>query len=75
MRNQNEMQTWVLSVPLLEPKKSLLGRSKADRASTLLSLPVIRFIRENRGLTIAVSLGILVAVWLAANDRGRAHRR
>lgn len=41
----------------------------------LLANPVIRFIRDHRELAIGGSLGLLVAVWLTANYRGRSHRR
>lgn len=52
------------------------ARSAGDEAgSSLLAHPVIRFIRENRALAIGGSLGLLAAVWLAANYRGRAYRR
>ncbi|MBK9362697.1 MAG: hypothetical protein IPM99_17020 [Rubrivivax sp.] len=59
----------------LSPAGPETRMAPAESRSSLLSHPVIRFIRENRGLTIAASLGVLVAVWLGANFRGRAHRR
>lgn len=44
-------------------------------AGGVLAHPVVRFIRENRALSIGASIGLLAAVWLTANYRGRSRRR
>lgn len=46
----------------------------ADSRKSLLSNPVVRYIRENRALVIGVSLGLLAAVWLAAGFSMRRRR-
>lgn len=43
--------------------------------SSLLSHPVVRFIRENRALSIGASLALLAAVWFTTHYRGRQGRR
>ncbi|HNU11836.1 MAG TPA: hypothetical protein PKJ45_10825 [Rubrivivax sp.] len=50
------------------------GDSPRASGSGLLANPVVRFIRENRGLSIGASLGLLAAVWLTANYRSRRRR-
>jgi hypothetical protein len=49
------------------------SRSSEPRES-LLSNPVIRFIRENRVLVVMTSLGILLAIWGTANFSMRRSR-
>lgn len=58
------------------------GRRHADERGapsqpreSLLSNPLVRWVRENRTLTIAVSLIALAAVWLTANLSVRRGRR
>lgn len=41
---------------------------------SLLNLPVIRFIRENRALTVGGAIGLLAAVWLTMNLPSRGRR-
>lgn len=50
------------AAPTSEPRRSLLHN------------PVVRYIRENRGLVIGVSLGLLATVWLAASFSMRRRR-
>lgn len=40
----------------------------------LLSNPVVRYIRENRGLIVSASLAVLIAVWLTASFSMRRSR-
>lgn len=49
------------------------ARSSGPRES-LLSHPVIRYIRENRGLVLGGSFTLLAAVWLTANFSLRSRR-
>lgn len=48
----------------------------ADTAPpSILSNPVIRFVRDHRELSLGAAVGVLVAVWLATNFRSRNRRR
>lgn len=57
------------------------GRSSAGAVSGrtgdggFLAHPVVRFIRENRALSIGASIGLLAAVWLTTHYRSRGQRR
>lgn len=51
------------------------GASPRASGGGLLANPVVRFIRENRGLSIGASLGVLAAVWLTSNYRSRSRSR
>lgn len=49
-------------------------RGAREPGESLLSNPVIRYIRENRGLIASASLAALVAVWLTASFSMRRSR-
>ena len=46
----------------------------AGPRDSLLSHPVVRFIRENRVLTISASIAVLAGIWLTANYPSRRRR-
>jgi hypothetical protein len=46
----------------------------AEPRQSLLSNPVVRFLREHRGLILTASLGILAALWFTANFSMRRGR-
>lgn len=48
--------------------------SNQEPRESLLSHPVVRFIRENRVLTISVSIAVLAGIWLTANFPLRRRR-
>jgi hypothetical protein len=49
-------------------------QTRRDPGESLLSNPVIRYIRENRELVVGVSLAVLAAIWLTANFSLRRSR-
>jgi len=53
---------------------SVRSSGSGAAGSGLLANPVVRFIRENRMLSIGASLGLLAAVWFTATYRGRDRR-
>lgn len=52
----------------------LAARDDGQPRASLLSNPVIRFIRENRALTIGVSLAVLIGLWTTATLSMRRSR-
>ena len=50
------------------------GAVDGEPRQSLLSNPVVRFLREHRGLILTASLGILVALWFTANFSMRRGR-
>jgi hypothetical protein len=50
------------------------SQTSNEPRESLLSHPVVRFIRENRVLTISVSIGVLAGIWLTANFPMRRRR-
>ncbi|ODU08186.1 MAG: hypothetical protein ABS84_14120 [Rubrivivax sp. SCN 71-131] len=59
-----------------EPATTTVRAAGAGAAGgALLANPVVRFIRENRALSIGASLGLLAAVWFTTHYRSRSRRR